>query len=135
MRYPTAKIKIKAEATGTSGEISAAGGIRTLKIANHLIQDATTAQNIADSYLSDYKTQKTKIIIGRPTPLPYELGDTIRFSDALIPYKPAVSAVISYVAASTGAYYYSGSRDMTIRKININVMSGNYGSSLELESS
>lgn len=78
MAYPSKKIAIKAEATATAGEISAAGGKITLRINNHLIQDTTTAQTIADSYLSDYKTQKVKMIIEKPTPLPYEISDVVR---------------------------------------------------------
>lgn len=77
MAYPSTKTKIKAEATATAGEISAAGGKKTLKINNHLIQTTTKAQTIADAYLVEYKSQKTKIKIKTPVPLPYEKGDTI----------------------------------------------------------
>lgn len=77
MAYPSKRIKITAEATATSGEIAAAGGLKTLTINNHLIQTSTGAQAVADAYLDDYKTQKVKIVINEPTPLPYEVGDTI----------------------------------------------------------
>jgi len=134
MAYESAKITIKAEATGTSGEIAAAGGIRTLKIDNHLIQSSSGAQAIADSYLADYKTQKIRIVVGKPTPLPYDVGDTIWYSEAILPYYSAASALISYVAAASGVHYYADSRKMVIRKIDINVAAGNYVSTLELES-
>ena len=78
MAYPTSKIAITAEAIATAGEIAAAGGKKTLKINNHLIQDTATAQAVADSYLADYKTQKKKLVITRPTPPPFVIGDTIK---------------------------------------------------------
>lgn len=77
MSYPSTKTKIEAEATATTGEINAAGGKKTLKINNHLIQTTAKAQTIADAYLAEYKSQKTKIKIKTPIPLPYEKGDTI----------------------------------------------------------
>jgi len=133
MAYESAKIAIKAEATGTAGEISAAGGKITLRINNHLIQDVATAQTIANSYLADYKTQKVKISISKPTPLPYNEGDTIWHSEAVLPYYAAVSALISYAAAASGVHYYADGRTLTIRKIDINMAGGNYTSILELE--
>lgn len=134
MAYESTKIAIKAQATATVGEISAAGGKRTLRIDNHLIQDIATAQSVADSYLADYKTQKVKISISKPTPLPYNEGDTIWHSEAVLPYYAAISALISYVAAASGVHYYRDGRTMTIRKIDINMAGGNYVSVLELES-
>ena len=131
--YPTSKIAIKAEAIATAGEIAAAGGKKTLKINNHLIQDSATAQAVADSYLSDYKTQKKKFVADKPTPLPYTIGDTIWKTDAVLPYYPAVSAVIAYAAAASGIYYYAQGQTMTIRKLNIAFSAGNYKSVLELE--
>ena len=77
MAYPSAKITVKAEATASAGEISAAGGKMTLVINNHLIQTEAKAQSIADAYLLEYKSQKVKIKIKTPAPLPYEEGDTI----------------------------------------------------------
>ena len=76
--YPTSKIAIKAEAIATAGEIAAAGGKKTLKINNHLIQDTATAQAVAAAYLADYKDQKTKLVVTKPTPAPYAIGDTIK---------------------------------------------------------
>uniref|UniRef100_A0A6M3XKL2 Uncharacterized protein n=1 Tax=viral metagenome TaxID=1070528 RepID=A0A6M3XKL2_9ZZZZ len=134
MAYESAKIAIKAEAIATAGEISAAGGKRTLRIDNHLIQDTTTAQSVADSYLSDYKMQKVKISISKPTPLPYEEGDTIWHSEAVLPYYAAVSALINYAAAASGIYNYADGRKMTIRKIDIGMAGGSYVGILELES-
>jgi len=134
MAYESTKIAIKAEATGTAGEISAAGGKITLRINNHLIQDIATAQSVANSYLSDYKTQKVKISIGKPTPLPYNEGDTIWHSEAVLPYYAAILALISYAAAVSGVYNYADGRTMSIRKIDINFSAGNYISVLELES-
>ena len=134
MAYESAKIAIKAEATGTAGEISAAGGKITLRINNHLIQDVATAQTIANSYLADYKTQKVKISISKPTPLPYEEGDTIWHSEAVLPYYAAISALISYAAAANGLYNYADGRKMTIRKIDIGMAGGSYVGVLELES-
>ena len=77
MGYPSKKISITAEATASVAEIEAAGGKRTLTIRNHLIQDQTTAQSVADDYLLEYKKQKVKIRITTTAPLPYEVGDTI----------------------------------------------------------
>jgi len=134
MAYESAKIAIKAEATGTAGEILAAGGKRTLRIDNHLIQDSATAQSVANSYLSNYKTQKVKIAISKPTPLPYEEGDTIWHSEAVLPYYAAISALISYAAAANGLYNYADGRKMTIRKIDIGMAGGSYVGILELES-
>lgn len=78
MAYESKKIQIKATATASSGEITLAGGKKTLTINNHLIQTSSGAQAIADAYLADYKDQKTRIVITRPTPAPYEIGDTIK---------------------------------------------------------
>ena len=77
MAYPSKKIAITVEATATAEEIQAAGGKRTLTIRNHLIQDQTTAQAVADAYLAEYKKQKLKMRITTTAPLPYEVGDTI----------------------------------------------------------
>jgi hypothetical protein len=77
MSYPSAQETIRAEAKATDEEIAAVGGIRTLEITNHLIQDVTTAQAIADSYLLKYKTPKTHMTIKAVAPLPYEVGDVI----------------------------------------------------------
>lgn len=77
MAYPSKKIAITAEATATAEEIQAAGGKRTLTIRNHLVQDQTTAQAVADAYLAEYKKQKLKMKITTTAPLPYEVGDTI----------------------------------------------------------
>lgn len=77
MAYPSKKISITAEATATAEEIQAAGGKRTLTIRNHLIQDQTTAQDVADAYLAEYKKQKLKMRITAVAPIPYEVGDTI----------------------------------------------------------
>ena len=77
MSYPSVMETIQVEAKGTDEEIAAVGGIRTLVITNHLIQDETTAQAIADSYLSRYKDPKTKIILKSIAPIPYEVGDVI----------------------------------------------------------
>ena len=134
MAYPTSKIAIKAVATATAGEITAAGGKKTLKINNHLIQDSATAQAVADSYLADYKDQKTKLRITKPTPPPYGIGDTIERLSAKLPYAPAVSAVIAYAPVTDGLYYYNlAGRDMLIRKLNVSFSAGNYVSIIELE--
>lgn len=77
MAYPSKKIAITAEAIATAAEIEAAGGKRTLTIKNHLIQDQTIAQAVANAYLLEYKKQKKKISITTISPIPYELGDTI----------------------------------------------------------
>lgn len=134
MAYPSKKITIKVEAIATANEISAAGGKQTLEINNHLIQDTTTAQTVANSYLDDYKTQKVKMVINRPTPLPYEIADTIWQTYAVLPYAPAVSAEIPYASAASGVNYYSHGRHLIIRKLNVNFSAGNYISVIELES-
>jgi len=76
--YGPLKTEIKAEATASSGDIAKVGGKRSLTIKNHLIQTQTLADLIADAYLAEYKDQKTKFIVTRPTPAPYEIGDTIK---------------------------------------------------------
>lgn len=75
--YWSTKTEIKAEATASAGDIAKVGGKKTLTINNHLIQNMSIAQNIANSYLADYKDQKKIIVVNRPIPLPYEIGDTI----------------------------------------------------------
>jgi len=66
MAYESSKIAVKAEAIASAGEISAAGGKRTLKIKNHLIQTVAKAQSVADAYLLEYKTQKLRVPIKPP---------------------------------------------------------------------
>jgi hypothetical protein len=77
MSYPSVMETIQVEAKGTDEEIAAVGGIRTLVITNHLIQDEITAQNIANSYLAKYKNPKTRMKIKSIAPLPYEVGDVV----------------------------------------------------------
>jgi len=77
MSYPSVQETVQAEAKATSEEIAQVGGIRTLTITNHLIQDQTTAQSVADSYLARYKLPKNKMKIKTIAPLPYEVGDII----------------------------------------------------------
>lgn len=111
MAYESAKITIKAEATASAGEILAAGGKITLSIRNHLIQTIAKAQSTADAYLSEYKTQKLKIRVKTPTPLPYEEGDTIGvlITDSL------------------------PKRNMVIRKISVKMKGGLFEAEIELE--
>jgi hypothetical protein len=75
--YEENEIEIKAEAVASDEEIAAVGGKRTLTIHNHLIQDVSIAQAIADAYLAEYKDQKTKFVIKKANPPPYEIGDFI----------------------------------------------------------
>jgi len=89
--YWSQKTEIKAEATASDEDIAKVGGKRTLTINNHLIQNMSIAQNIANAYLADYKDQKTKLIITKPCPPPYEIGDTITRGEEGIPYAPAAS--------------------------------------------
>ncbi|MBA7519313.1 hypothetical protein ES705_11391 [subsurface metagenome] len=134
--YGSTKIEIKSEAIASEADIAAVGGKRSKTIENHLIQTQTIADLIANAYLAEYKDQKTKLVITRPTPAPYEIGDTIkRFTK--IPYRPAKDAVIGYKPAKNGKYYYEYAdyegKDMIIRKINLRFSSGNYISIIELE--
>ena len=146
MPYPSKKIAITAEAKATEEEIKAAGGLRSLTINNHLIQDQTTAQAIADTYLAEYKKQKIKMRITITAPLPYEIGDTIWKSsektpyigpEAEVPYKPAAEAEIPYKPAAEAKVPYrpvvSVGRLLIIRKINIRFSAGNFISTMELE--
>jgi len=132
MAYPSKKIAITAEAIASDAEIEAAGGKRTLTIRNHLIQDQAAAQAVADTYLAEYKKQKLKVRITTTTPLPYEVGDTIRQKSERMPYYPADEAKVPYAPAVEGKYYYD-SRNMIIRKINLRFSGGNYTNILELE--
>ena len=75
---PYVKIEITAEATASDADIAKVGGKRSLTIENHLIQNQTIANLVANTYLADYKDQKTKLRITRPTPPPFEVGDTIK---------------------------------------------------------
>jgi len=75
--YGANKTEIKSEATASDADIAKVGGKRSLTIENHLIQNQTIADLISAAYLADYKDQKTKLIVTRPTPAPYEIGDTI----------------------------------------------------------
>ncbi len=133
--YGANKVEIKSEATASSGDIAAVGGKRSLTIENHLIQNQTLADIISAGYLADYKDQKTKLIVTRPTPAPYEIGDTITRGSLLF-YYAAVSALISYAPAATAEHNYGlADRDILIRKLNISFSAGNYVSVIELESS
>ena len=80
MAYPSAKTTIMATATASASDIAKVGGKRTLTINNHLIQTVAIAQVIADAYLADYKDQKTVMRITKPTPCPYEVGDTVNIN-------------------------------------------------------
>ena len=125
---------IKTTATASAADIAKTGGKRTLEIDNHLIQTTVVAQAVADAYLADYKDQKTKLTITKPTPAPYSIGDTIERISAKLPYAPAVSAVIAYAPATDGLYYYNlAGRDMLIRKLNVSFSAGDYVSVIELE--
>ena len=131
---------VDATATASAADIAKTGGKRTLTIDNHLIQTTVVAQAVADAYLADYKDQKTKLTITKPTPPPYEIGDTVKrdYSETELPYYAATSALISYIAATSGVHgYFSAGispQDMLIRKINLGFSAGNYVSVLELES-
>lgn len=134
--YGSFKTEIKSEATASASDINAVGGKRSLTIKNHLIQSETVADLISAAYLADYKDQKTKLVVARPTPAPYEVGDTIKRIGAKLPYYTAVSALISYAAVADAEHYYNLARqDMIIRKLNISFSAGNYVSVIELESS
>jgi len=125
---------IKTTATASAADIAKTGGKRTLEIDNHLIQTTVVAQAVADAYLADYKDQKTKLRITKPTPPPYSIGDTVERISAKLPYAPAVSAVIAYAPVTDGLYYYNlAGRDMLIRKLNVSFSAGNYVSIIELE--
>ncbi len=114
--YGANKVSIRSEAVASSGDIAAVGGKRSLTINNHLIQNQTRADIISAGYLDEYKDQKTKLIVIRPTPAPFEIGDTITRGSLLF-YYAAVSALISYAPAASAEHYYSWpDRDMLIRK-------------------
>ncbi|GAG78422.1 unnamed protein product, partial [marine sediment metagenome] len=97
--YWSKKTEIKAEATASDEDIAEVGGKKTLTINNHLIQDMSIAQNIANAYLADYKDQKTKLVVIKPTPAPYEIGDTI-IRGGVLPYHIADFALVSYTLAA-----------------------------------
>lgn len=132
--YGSFKTVIEAEATASAVDIATVGGKQSLLIENHLIQNQTVADLIANAYLAEYKNQKTKLVVTRPCPAPYEIGDTIERVGARIPYAPAATAVISYAPAATAVHPYGlAGRDMLIRKISISFSAGNYVSIIELE--
>jgi hypothetical protein len=132
--YGSFKTVIEAEATASQSDIDAVGGKRSLTIENHLIQNQTVADLISAAYLADYKDQKTKLVVTRPCPAPYIIGDTIKRESATISYAAAGSAIISYAAATNSLYYYNlAGRNMLIRKLNIDFNAGNYTSVIELE--
>ena len=132
--YGSFESRITAEATASDTDIAKVGGERSLAIENHLIQTQTIADLVAAGYLADYKDQKTKLRITKPTPPPYSIGDTVERISAKLPYAPAVSAVIAYAPAVDGLYYYNlAGRDMLIRKLNVSFSAGNYVSIIELE--
>jgi len=76
--YGSFESRITAEATASDSDIAKVGGERSLAIDNHLIQTQTIADLVAAGYLADYKDQKTKLRVTRPTPPPFEVGDTIK---------------------------------------------------------
>jgi len=133
--YGANKVEIKSEATASDADIALVGGKRSLTINNHLIQTQTIADIVSAAYLADYKDQKTKLRVTKPTPAPYTIGDTIERIGAKLPYYAAVSALISYATAADAVHYYNlAGRDMLIRKLNVSFSAGNYVSVLELES-
>jgi len=134
--YWANKIEIKAEATASDADIAKVGGKKTLTINNHLIQNMSIAQNIANTYLAEYKDQKIIMVFDRPIPLPYEISDTICTwpSEAILPYRLAAVAEIEYKLATEAEHYYKSlGRYSMIRKINLRFSAGNYISTLELE--
>lgn len=132
--YGANKVEIKSEATASAADIATVGGKRSLTIENHLIQNQTIADLISAAYLADYKDQKIKLVVTKPCPAPYEIGDTIERSGALLPYYAAASALISYAPAISAIYFYGlAGRDMLIRKLNVSFSAGNYISVIELE--
>jgi len=132
--YGANKTEIKSEAIASDTDIAKVGGKRTLEIENHLIQTQTIADLISAAYLAEYKDQKTKLVVTKPCPPPYEIGDTIIRGEEGIPYAPAASAVIPYAPADSAEHPYElTGRDMLIRKLNISFKAGNYTSVLELE--
>jgi len=134
LTYVLSKTEIKTEATATSGEIALTGGKKTLGIDNHLIQTSSGAQTIADAYLIEYKDQKTKLVVERPTPAPYEIGDTVERISAKLPYRDVSTALINYADVADAIHYYNlAGRDMIIRKLNVSFSAGNYISTIELE--
>ena len=76
--FASVESTVDATATASAADIAKTGGKRTLEINNHLIQTTVVAQAVADAYLADYKDQKTKLRITKPTPPPFEVGDTIK---------------------------------------------------------
>ena len=134
--YGSFKTEIKTEAVASQSDIDAVGGKQSLLIENHLIQNQTLADLVAAGYLADYKDQKTKLTVTKPTPAPYEIGDTIkRDMGAELPYYFSSEALISYAAAANAVHYYKlAGRNMLIRKLNVSFSAGNYISVLELES-
>ena len=133
--YGANKTEIRSEATAGASDIAAVGGKRSLTIENHLIQNQTVANLISAGYLADHKDQKTKLVVTRPTPAPYQIGDTITRGSILF-YYAAVSALINYAPAGSAEHPYSLSdRDMLIRKLNVSFSAGNYVQVIELESS
>ena len=76
--FASVESTIKTTATASAADIAKIGGKRTLAIENHLIQNQTIADLVAAGYLADYKDQKTKLTITKPTPPPYGIGDTIK---------------------------------------------------------
>ena len=76
--YGSFESRITAEATASDADIALVGGERSLAIDNHLIQTQTIANLVAAAYLADYKDQKTKLVVTKPTPPPYSIGDTIK---------------------------------------------------------
>ena len=76
--YGSFESRITAEATASDADIALVGGERSLAIDNHLILTQTIADLVAAGYLADYKDQKTKLRVTKPTPPPFEVGDTIK---------------------------------------------------------
>ncbi len=134
--YGTNKEEIRSEATASAADIKVVGGKRSLTIENHLIQNQTIADLISAAYLAEYKDQKTKLVVTKPTPPPYEIGDTVMkgAKGAKLSYRPAGTTLINYAAAVNAVHPYDiVARAMLIRKFNLSSAAVNYVGRITLE--
>jgi len=129
--------KIEADRIAEDDYIVKAGGIRYLRIVNHLIQTQENAIVIGDGYLDDFKEIKSKMTMEYPTPAPWNREDTIDLGFGRIRFKENEKGVVNFAEDGEGLMLFRYRTIMVIRKINlgqtISKESIDYMATLELE--
>lgn len=129
--------KVFAEKLASQSIIDFSGGKKTLKLNNHLVQVQSNALVIVSSYLDRFQFAKTKLVVGYPTPMPFEREDTIDFDYGRIRFKLDGEGVIPFKADGQGQMSILNMVSVIVRKINLKMgiteKTVEYLATLELE--